>query len=167
MAKRRKTPKGKGILIQGRNVSQEDRQLYAAATLFFLKELGMTQKMLNTLTIKVKLTKTKTAPNNRGECWTKSNGSQATKNFEILIDSKREIKEMLSTLAHECVHIQQIAYGRLQHRVWASDKKLHVRWEGEEMGAYGSIPYRQQPWEIEAFSQQEKLAKSFLALGKK
>jgi len=68
---------------------------------------------------------------------------------------------MLRTLAHEMVHVMQIATKKLQYRYWRSDRRLHFRWNGEEMGVLANFPYKNQPHEIEAREKEEDLFKRF------
>jgi len=129
------------------------------ATHFFGKEL-MSTRMLNTISIKLKVRKT-TLKDFSGAVVSYCKGSQKQTEYEILLDYNLSIKSLIEILAHEMQHVQQIVTGRLQYRVWKSDRKLHARWEGEELGTVNSIPYRQRPWEVEAYSTQTPLFKNY------
>jgi hypothetical protein len=67
--------------------------------------------------------------------------------------------ELLSTLAHETVHVVQFATGRLriEDEDWI--------WEGKN---YGPKPYigeevdNQLPWEYDAYSKEPELARKFV-----
>lgn len=67
--------------------------------------------------------------------------------------------KMLSTIAHECVHVSQLATKRLET---VTDGWY---WEGK---FYGSDPYTQTdvdfnlPWEYDAYSKETNLAKKFV-----
>ena len=61
--------------------------------------------------------------------------------------------EIASTIAHELVHVRQYIRGELDASM--------TRWKGQKIpyGRYGvlKIPYRTQPWEVEAFSKETEL----------
>ena len=131
------------------------------ATRFFGKEL-MSTRMTNTLTIRVAMRVTGRAKKTtRGHVHMLHNGSSDQKVFNINIDRDMPLATQLQVLAHEMIHVQQIATKRFQSRRWKSDKKLHVRWEGKDIGEGWKIPYREQPWEVEAFANQLALAGKF------
>jgi len=131
------------------------------AVRFFAKEL-MSTRMTNTLTIRVAMRVSGRAKKTtRGHVEMMSNGSIAQKVFNINIDRDAHLATQLQVLAHEMIHVQQIATNRFQRRVWKSDGKLHVRWEGKDIGEGFKIPYREQPWEVEAFDNQLKLSGKF------
>jgi len=96
-----------------------------------------------------------------GTCATKAQGSISNKEFDIVIDTGRTMAEQLSTLAHEMVHVQQKATNKLQMRMWKSDRRFHVRWDGKDAGIFNSMPWGERPWEIEARSMQDKMARKF------
>jgi len=135
---------------------------YENAVKFFLKELNISTRLQNTLSIKVHIRKTVLKKNILGNCSILTNGSSSTKEFKIILREDRSYFEQLQTLAHECVHIEQACKNRLQLRVWSSDKRTHARWEGKECGVYlQDIAYEDAPWEIEARDKQEKLVSDF------
>ena len=74
--------------------------------------------------------------------------SQATGCYMVVIKPHRNLKEIGLTLAHEMVHVKQMAKGTLKSlrggaHLWAN-KKYSKKTE-----------YLSMPWEIEAFSKQE------------
>jgi hypothetical protein len=81
--------------------------------------------------------------------------------YLISINSKNGLKEQLSTLAHECVHLKQYVLGELSQRMDFSGRRVsHIRtWKGRE---YRRIAYLKQPWEIEARKYQDKLSHDVL-----
>ena len=132
------------------------------ATRFFAKEL-MSTRMRNTLKIKIHVRKTVLETNTAGRVFHNTKGSRySQKEFLIQLQDELTNPSQLEILAHEMVHIQQNVSKRLQYRTWASDRRLHVRWEGVELGVRDHIPYREQPWEVEAYKKQEPLALKFL-----
>jgi len=131
------------------------------AVRFFAKEL-MSTRMTNTLTIRVAMRVTgRSKKTTRGHVHMLANGSVAQKVYNINIDRDMHLASQLQVLAHEMIHVQQIATGRFQQRVWKSDRKLHVRWEGKDIGEGFKIKYREQPWEVEAFDNQLALSGKF------
>jgi len=131
-----------------------------SATKVILGEL-MSVRMMNTLKIKIHVRKTTLGSETLGVVWHNNNGSKSQKEFLIQLRHDQSDSDKIETLAHELVHVQQNVSKRLQYRFWSSDRTLHVRWEGKELGDPSQIPYRQRPWEVEAFAKQEILAKIF------
>ena len=66
-------------------------------------------------------------------------------------------KELALTLAHEMVHVKQMAKGQLK-----SAPRGAQLWMGKKYPA--KTPYLDQPWEIEAFSRQELLMRRAIEL---
>jgi hypothetical protein len=134
------------------------------ATKLFLGEL-ISKRLQNTLKIKIHVRKTtvkKTwGKNCEGVHLADAKGSTPDKEHKIIIDHNSDIFE---TLAHELVHVKQIATKQYQQRWWKSDGQLHTRWEGKELGPKTSIPYRERPWEIEAFEKEKVLIKKWRSL---
>ena len=158
--RRRKNKKFKVTLSMPRltNDSYTEQQLIKA-THFFGKEL-MSTRMLNTISIKLKVRKT-TLKDFSGAVVSYCKGSQKQTEYAILLDYNLPTHALIEILAHEMQHVQQMVTGRLQYRVWKSDRQLHARWEGKEVGTVNSIPYRQRPWEVEAYSTQTPLFKKY------
>jgi hypothetical protein len=73
----------------------------------------------------------------------------------MILDSRLPTQQLIQTIAHEMVHVKQIARGRLQTRF--VKKKLINVWYGKEYTADDLI-YYQRPWELEAFRQERELA---------
>ena len=131
------------------------------ATKLFLGEL-ISKRLQNTLKIKIHVRKTTVKKSFGQSCdgfhTVTPSGSNPEKDHKIVIDQSSDIFEVL---AHELVHVKQIATKQYQKRWWKSDGELHVRWEGKELGPKRRIPYRQRPWEIEAFEKQDILVKKW------
>jgi RecA/RadA recombinase len=139
--------------------------LIKEATQFFAKEL-MTVRMMNTIKIKIDVRKTTLDKNTWGQVINKCMGSVKQKEFRITLDYNRFDTDILRTLAHEMIHVEQIVSGRLQYRYWKSDHQLHARWEGKELGVKSHIPYEHQPWEIEAFGKEEAIFQKYYFHGR-
>lgn len=76
-------------------------------------------------------------------------------NNEFVIDShhRGNLYEFLSYLAHETIHLKQFAKGELKF------SRHREMWKGED---FTDVPYKQQPWEMEAWDGQHALAKDFI-----
>ena len=86
------------------------------------------------------------------ECENNSQGltldlSKHTGAYLVVIKPQRDLVQMGLTLAHEMVHVKQLAKGILKQ------KRSGNTWLGKMYGK--KTPYLDQPWEIEAFSKQE------------
>ena len=131
------------------------------ATNLFLGEL-VSKRLQNTLKIKIHVRKTTVkkiwGSNCEGVHIANAKGSAPDKEHKIVIDHNADIFE---TLAHELVHVKQIATKQYQQRYWKSDGQLHARWEGKELGPKQSIPYKERPWEIEARAKEKVLVKKW------
>ncbi len=156
----KKTTKQKGFIkIFQKGGNKNGHAIIEEAARFMGLEL-MSSRMLNGLQIRIELRARKAA--NAGHCSVKCNGSDATKKFTIELSRDDHTATQLEVLAHEMIHVQQIATGRLQKRLWKSDKQLHVRWEGKELGLHKNIPYKTMPWEIEAYAGQKALKTKYI-----
>ena len=74
--------------------------------------------------------------------------SEATGCYMVIIKPNRKLKEIGLTLAHELVHVKQMAKGTLK-----STKNGAHLWAGKTYSK--KTAYLSMPWEIEAFSKQE------------
>lgn len=72
----------------------------------------------------------------------------ATGCYMVVIKPHRKLKEIGLTLAHELVHVKQMARGTLK-----STKRGDHLWAGKTYSK--RTEYLSMPWEIEAFSRQE------------
>tara|TARA_B100000073_G_scaffold327316_1_gene312896 strand:+ start:2086 stop:2544 length:459 start_codon:yes stop_codon:yes gene_type:complete len=70
--------------------------------------------------------------------------SSYPKEFNIEIDSKQKLRDLLVTLAHEMVHVKQFSKGEL----YESTKVSKHRWQGKWLKK--DLEYWDRPWEIEA-----------------
>lgn len=68
--------------------------------------------------------------------------------FEIEIDKNQTIKEFVTTICHEMVHVKQYARKEIDG--------IHQRWKGVDLPK--GTKYYDYPWEIEAYDLQEDLA---------
>ena len=73
--------------------------------------------------------------------------SKWTGAYLVIIKPNRNLVQLGLTLAHEMVHVKQLAKGTLKQR-----RSGHT-WLGKMYSK--KTPYLEMPWEIEAFSKQE------------
>ena len=73
--------------------------------------------------------------------------SKWTGAYLVIIKPKRNLVQLGLTLAHEMVHVKQLAKGLLKQ------KRSGHTWMGKMYSK--KTPYLQMPWEIEAYSKQE------------
>ena len=121
----------------------------------------MSFKKLSTLKIKINVRKTTLGTRTLGRV-THDSKFFAQKEFVIELNDNQSTSEKIETLAHELVHIKQ---GVSKEVVYKFDKelnKLFVSWKGKDLGEVGQVPYRERPYEIEAFSKEGILADMFL-----
>ena len=79
--------------------------------------------------------------------------------YVIEIDNriyKHDIKEFITTLCHEMVHVMQTAKGVMRE---LSRPRMRMMWKGID---HTDTPYSRQPWERQAFRMQKKLANEFI-----
>ena len=74
--------------------------------------------------------------------------SELTGCYMVVIKPTRKLKDIGLTLAHEMVHVKQLAKGILKNKqngvnIWAGKRYTN------------KVAYLDMPWEIEAFSKQE------------
>ena len=74
---------------------------------------------------------------------------------EVLIEShsRGTLYDYISFLAHESIHMKQFVTGELKT---VNRREL---WHGED---FTDVPYKKQPWEVEAWGGQHELAKEFI-----
>ena len=131
-----------------------------SATKFISKEL-MSFKKLSRLKIKINVRRTTLGTRTLGRV-THDSKFFAQKEFVIELHSNQSTSEMITTLAHELVHVEQTVSNRLVYKFDKDVNKLLVNWEGKNLGESSQIPYRERPWEVEAFSKEGILADMFM-----
>ena len=96
---------------------------------------------MQTLDIEVRLTSINDA---NGYC-TKISDTKNAREFEIEVDRRLNLRQLLETVAHEMVHVKQYARGELTERSWQG-KLVKPNQE-----------YWDHPWEIEAHGRETGL----------
>jgi hypothetical protein len=88
------------------------------------------------------------------------NGDQDFIEIEIAREDtqgKIPLEDLMINIAHELVHAKQIAEGRLRNLGFVlKENTLVYCWEWEDK-EYSAIAYKDQPWEIEAYSLENKI----------
>ena len=85
--------------------------------------------------------------------------------YTIIIQRDLPWTPTLEALAHEIVHVNQYATGRLQERR-NMRSLIESQWEGGAWMIDKVIPYALRPWEIEALSKEKELVASFFSVEK-
>jgi hypothetical protein len=131
--------------------SAPQRQKIRRAADFFMSQLLTSRKASNTDVV-ISIKKSIGA---EGFCSVHEDeeNNYSPKQFQIDLESRKNIKEFLSTLAHEMVHMRQFRNQELGYR------ENYTRFRGR---AYKlSMPYDKQPWEKEAYKLEKVLVKKF------
>lgn len=134
------------MTIFGRLTKQQTQALNFFADRLFSRQM---QKHLE-----IEFVFRKTMPDYYGVTYINDfNEGNKLRNFVIEIDSGLNRKEKIITMAHELVHVKQFAYGHMD--------ECMSRWRGKKIDL-NSVPYVEQPWEIEATETSEKLFLEFM-----
>jgi len=116
------------------------------ACIFYLKELLPKNKIPN---VDIDLYKMHTL---KGWCAPDEDG------YQICLDSTQPIEIMLTTLAHECVHIKQYVMKELV------EKDHENFWFGEKVEPHMYDDYYNLPWEKEAYNLELELLERFIRI---
>jgi len=79
-------------------------------------------------------------------------GTKAPRSFHIEADSSQRLRTLLTTIAHEMVHVKQ--YARNEQQFVASEGKY--KWQGKKVDIH-KTDYWDLPWEIEAHGRETGL----------
>ena len=131
----------------------QKRKLALNAISFFRQQLFQNNKRLNTLiTVTLRFQKI-------GDAWGICDHHDVgikPREFTILINSElTEVKDIITTVAHEMVHVWQYATGKLRDY----EAPVH-RYENDLYDA--DMSYRDMPWEVEARQLEKVLYKLWL-----
>ena len=120
------------------------KELETAAMFFGLQLLSFS--LLKNITLKIKL---KTKNEDMGSCLILSeNFSGSPREFEIILKKYVNTDKMISTLAHEMVHLKQFAKKELNDGL--------TKWKGCDVDS-DNTNYHDLPWEVEATCLEEIL----------
>lgn len=125
-------------------------KLLTLATNYFASEL-LSRKITNHMTVNIIV---RSNIREHGLCVPVGfNTKNIARDFDIEIRKKKSIKSMISTLAHEMVHVKQYALGEMC--------ELGSHWKGRKVDTR-KTGYYDLPWEIEAFEKEATLYKKFV-----
>lgn len=150
------------IIKCSHNKRSEEVEILHEAMIFFLDDLLKRCTIDYKLNVEVKLRSNKRLTSDDGAenvGLAHSSFKKGQRWFHIELANDRPFLELLSTLAHESIHVSQLATGRLQI---TDDDWI---WEGT---SYGQEPYigedsdHQLPWEYDAYSKEIDLTKKFV-----
>lgn len=72
--------------------------------------------------------------------------------FVIEVDSGLKLRTMLMTIAHEMVHVKQMARGEMRYML----RDMSIKWMGKTIKT-NSTSYWDYPWEVEAHGREQGL----------
>jgi hypothetical protein len=124
--------------------NQSKADLLMEACKFYAKEM-MGARLANLLQVKMNPT-----------------GSKRQRKFVITLNGKFDMNTQLKMLSHEMIHVRQKAKDQMQWRWNEKNMCLMVRWMNNALVRSNEIPYRERPWEVEAYKYQEHYYKMFI-----
>ena len=140
---------------QFRNVPSIDGKSYLplfrlAASWYGEKLMG--KRLANNIHVKIEFVEGLEDEGTGGDCiWEDDN--IRPREFTIQIDKSNDLPYMLTTLAHEMVHVKQFAKGELRDIMRAHSL---CKWQGAEYNTE-KLEYWDYPWEIEAHGREKGL----------
>lgn len=139
------------IFVLAKN--KQRRELIHSVCEFYSNELKL-QKSKYSLVVRLipKMTKDQGIHGGVSQC--------ENKILEMLLDSSMRFDMMISTIAHEMIHVKQYAKGQLKARL-KSNNKTEFKWLGK---VYKEKNYYDNPWEIDAFRNEKLLLNKLLKI---
>jgi len=133
------------------------KKLISSAVEFYCAKL-MSKRMCNSLDIKV-LMKKRLDDDEDFEAFCNYVGkNEGYREFEIEVKKGLSVRDTLTYLAHECVHVKQFATGEMRDgAVYA----ITTKWKGREINEQ-RVDYWDLPWEIEAYGREKGLYSRFI-----
>lgn len=130
--------------------SEERKSLIESCANFYAKQLKLdNSRFVLTIHSAYNLAKDK---NSNGEVY-----QSGSRTIYMALDSRLALPRLLLTLAHEMIHVKQIAKGQYRGKL-ARNGRLLACWRGKTVKA----EYMKRPWEIEAFGRQMQLLENLL-----
>jgi len=152
-------PKGATMQIEvtGHRSTRFKRLLSEAAE-FYCSRL-MSKRIVNSLDMDI-LLKKKLDDDEDFEAFCDYVGKEdGVRMFTIELKTGLSIRDTLTYLAHECVHVKQFATGEMRTgTVYA----VTTKWKGREINE-NKVDYWDQPWEIEAYGREKGLYCHFIS----
>lgn len=141
------------ISVNGAKDKLLSKYLKCAAN--FYAETLLPKKIVDNITLKIIVHDTLDAG---GYCDSEEYSSKNPRDFIIDLSRTKKIINMFITLAHEMVHLKQMANGEMKDK--RIKNKYVTVWKGELVE--DDISYWDQPWEIEAYGLENSLTAKFL-----
>jgi hypothetical protein len=91
-------------------------------------------------------------------------GSKRQRSFKITLNAHHDTVTQMRILAHEMIHVKQKAKDEAQWRYNEKENTLYVRWKNNAPVKHDEIPYRERPWEVEAYALQDKYYASYIQM---
>ncbi len=142
------------------------KEIFEEATRFYAKEI-MGSRLANLLTIKVHIRNSncqKRGANVGGYVGMDPTGSKRQRTFRIVLNGKHDLATNMELLSHEMIHVKQKAKDEAQWRYNFKTDTLMVRWKNNPPVRHDEIPYRERPWEVEAYSLQKRYFQAYLEM---
>ena len=140
------------MLVTIKGSKKEYRDLVRRAAWYYAEKL-MGKRLLKTLEIDIKLIRNMSAKTDcEGTCiWNEWEDLKKTpREFTIELDSSISIRNILTNLAHEMVHVKQWVKGEMYE--YSSNSNM-IRFMKKKYDM-NDMDYYDYPWEIEAFGRQ-------------
>ena len=133
------------------------------AVTFFARTLRIPHAKHVDITLKMSAAKLLVEDGTRGLCKA-THGNHikgAPTTFIVTLQRDMPWTWTVTTFAHEMVHVHQFATGRLRYRWDFELGKWLASWENGEWKDKDAIPYRERPWEVEAYAKETDLREAF------
>jgi hypothetical protein len=145
------------IIVSGTPDHDINKAELKEAVKFYLTELIKDPNIFEGLYVRIKFEKDLDVA---GFCdWT--DAPIGPERFDILLNCELKRIAILKTLAHESVHIKQMATGEL-YQNFAKYKMMKWRGKNVKFADAGSRDYYYSPWEIEAHGLQDFLYNEYM-----
>lgn len=141
------------IKVFQRGNIQQDRHFYIEEAAHYFAGKLFSARMSNLISVRIELRASKLPKDTLGCVYSKHKRNQ--REFKILIRRDEPLRKQLRALAHEMVHVRQMAYNELQHRYFRTQRQTRKFWKGVD---HTETPYQDLPWEIETRSMERELA---------
>ena len=142
-------PRGISMLVTYYGKSDHISKQETSEVVRFFADILLSKKMQNNLKIRVSFNKRNTKGLYGYAAWKKNN--LRPRNFTLALDPDNTREEMLITIAHEMVHIEQYASGKLKEYV----RSGNIHWMGKAHPDCKMVK-NTSPWERDA-RRKEKL----------
>ena len=142
------------------------KMMFDEAVRFYAKEI-MGSRLANLCKIKVhfrKYVSRRKGVNVGGYVAMNPTGSKRQRSFKITLNAHHDTVTQMRILAHEMIHVKQKAKDEAQWRYNEKENTLYVRWKNNAPVKHDEIPYRERPWEVEAYALQDKYYASYIQM---